>query len=184
MPKKSNSTFGMVLLAVGGYFAYENWPAISAWFSTVVPMPTAGAATASGTYPNSPVPTSYSTLQTFVDTLGNQWQFSTQTNQWVIASPAHPAATASSPGTVVSTSTSAAAPPGNAPQPPVVPASAGTVVSTAPPLSPAVPQGPIVWRSPPFLLPPIRSPRLETIQAPASPVVSITRGWMPERRNV
>ena len=132
MARKSNSGwFTMGLLAVGGYFAYSNWPAISAWFATIVPMPTAGPATASGTYPNSPVPTSYSTNQTFVDSSGNQWQFSTQTGQWVIASPG-PAPVSPSPGTVVSTLGPAtpAAPVA------VVPASPGTVVPTgAPPIA-------------------------------------------------
>lgn len=123
----------MALLAVGGYFAYENWPAISAWFGTVVPMPTAGPATASGTYPNSPVPTSYSTSQTFIDSQGNQWQFSTQTSQWVIAAPG-PTPASPSAGTVVSTSSAPLPGASAVPASPgtVVPASPGTVVPTTP----------------------------------------------------
>jgi hypothetical protein len=168
----------MALLAVGGYFAYENWPAISAWFSTIVPMPTAGPATASGTYPNSPVPTSYSTMQTFVDSAGNQWQFSTQTNQWVIATPgpavassagatpiSQPSVLPATSGTVVSTST-------------VVPVSAGTVVSTAPPVTPPVSQGPIVWRP----ISPILSrvaPQLVTAQPPTVDKTNVMWGSGP-----
>jgi hypothetical protein len=172
----------MALLAVGGYFAYENWPAISAWFSTIVPMPTAGPATASGTYPNSPVPTSYSTMQTFVDSAGNQWQFSTQTNQWVIATPGpavassagaapitQPSVLPATPGTVVSTVPAVAHGEGG---------SAGTVVSTAPPVTPPAPQGPIVWRP----ISPILSrvaPQLVTAQPPAVDKTNVMWGSGP-----
>lgn len=139
MARKSSTgtIFTMALLGVGGYFAYENWAAISAWINTIIPMPTAGPATASGFYPNSPVPTSYSTSQTFVDSSGNQWQFSTQTGEWVIASPG-PAPASPSAGTVVATSGAPVPQPAVAPvlwaaaSVPAVPASAGTLVSTNP----------------------------------------------------
>lgn len=125
----SGSFFTMALLAVGGYFAYENWPAISAWFGSVTSSAgTAVAAAAGATYPNSPVPVSFSTMQTFVDSAGNQWQFSTQTGAWVIATPA-PKPASPSAGTVVATVSHPAAP---APIT-AVPASPGTLV----PLSPA-----------------------------------------------
>jgi hypothetical protein len=136
MARKSSTgtIFTVALLGVGGYFAYENWAAISAWINTIIPMPTAGAATASGFYPNSPVPTSYSTSQTFVDSSGNQWQFSTQTGQWVIAAPG-PAPVSPSSGTVVSTVV---------PQPVVAqpaPVTAAPVVPIAQPSAPLVQWG-------------------------------------------
>jgi hypothetical protein len=139
MAKKSSTgtIFTVALLGVGGYFAYENWAAISAWINTIIPMPTAGAATASGFYPNSPVPTSYSTSQTFVDSSGNQWQFSTQTGAWVIAAPG-PTAVSPSAGTVVST----------VPQPVAAPAAAAPVTAS-PVVSVAQPAAPLVqWGAP------------------------------------
>lgn len=124
----SGSFFMMALVGIGGYFAYENWPAISAWFGSLTSSAgTAVAAAAGATYPNSPVPVSFSTMQTFVDSAGNQWQFSTQTGAWVIATPA-PKPASPSAGTVVAT-----APPAAAPAPiTAVPASPGTIVPLSP----------------------------------------------------
>jgi hypothetical protein len=36
MARKSSSMFNLLLYGVGGYLVYENWPAISAWFGTLV----------------------------------------------------------------------------------------------------------------------------------------------------
>jgi len=162
----------MALLGVGGYLVYSNWPAISAWASSLVPTTAPAATPTSAYYPNSPVPTSYSTSQTFVDSAGNQWQFSTQTSQWVIATP-HPAPAAApvavvpvSAGTVVSTapavtSTSAPLPvPGT--QPPIVPT--GQVIST-PITLPGPESNLVLWRRPPVPL------RYATLQSPGIQVV-------------
>jgi len=158
--RKSNSgLFSIALYAVGGYFLYSNWSAISAWFAAVVPLPTAGPATASGTYANSPVPTSYSTNQTFVDSAGNQWQFSTQTGTWVIASHG-PTPPSPSAGTVISTlGPVMAAPPIAA-----VPASPGTVVPTNT-LAPVPQPGalPIRWGAPSVAAPVPIAPHVQTL---------------------
>jgi hypothetical protein len=170
MAKKSSSgsflTFG--ILAVGGYLAYENWPAISAWFGSIIPAaaPASAAAASGAYYPNSPVPASYSTMQTFVDSSGNQWQYSTQTGQWVIATPG-PTPASPSAGTVVSTA------PGSAAPAPItsVPAAPGTVVATTSPMP--APPPPIVRVAPIEVLPissePTPAPAPPPASAPASP---------------
>ena len=154
------------IVGAGAFIAYENWPTISTWFSSLTTslsnlIPAAPAAAASGYYPNSPVPLSYPTNETFVDTAGNQWQFSTQTNTWVIATPA-PAAAASSgtvvatapvaappttsPGTVVATAPVAAPPPTSPPAPPAI-------QPTQPPMVLMPQPGPIAWGGPPIVGP-------------------------------
>lgn len=46
MARKSSSTISLLIYAVGGYLVYENWPAISAWASSMVAAPAAAAAVA------------------------------------------------------------------------------------------------------------------------------------------
>lgn len=133
MARKSGSS-SLILYAIGAYLAWQNWPAISSWFGSLSSGAAATPASSSGTYPNSPVPISYSTSQTFIDSSGNQWQFSTQTGQWVIAAPG-PAPASPSAGTVVATAPTTAPLPPVAPSPvAAVPQSAGQVVpmQTAP----------------------------------------------------
>jgi hypothetical protein len=178
--------FSLALYAVGGYLVYENWPAISAWFGSVASGVTpAATAPAGATYPNSPVPTSFSTMQTFVDSAGNQWQFSTQTNQWVIATPGHTPGSPS-PGMVVATPAPAAPAPVA-----VVPASPGTLV----PITPVSPPIRSVL-APTAPAQPTNPPRDQVpgptyiFQQPVSPVsvhavpVVISRGFTPVRANV
>jgi hypothetical protein len=159
--KKSTNFVALAAYAVVGYLAYENWPTISAWFSSLVPSAAAASTTpASAYYPNSPVPSSYSTSQNFVDSSGNIWQYNTQTSQWVIAKPASPAAVPASAGTVVST----------APAVTVPTAPAGTVVTTPPPAAP--PAGTVVAITPP----PAGPPNTQFILAPGG---SSASSWVP-----
>jgi hypothetical protein len=172
--KKSSNWMALAAYAVVGYLAYENWPTISAWFSSLVPGAAAATSTTPATayYPNSPVPTSYPTNQNFVDSSGNIWQFSTQTSQWVIATPASPAPVPASAGTVVST------PPVVAP--PTTPA--GTLVAT--PAAPTTPAAPWVAPGPSPAQPAIQVapslPRAFPVlsptpaPAPAAPLVKVT----------
>lgn len=45
MARKSSSLFSMAILGIGGYFVYQNWPQISAWFASVATPAAAPAAT-------------------------------------------------------------------------------------------------------------------------------------------
>lgn len=83
----------LAAFAVVGFLAYENWASISAWFASLATPAAASTVPAGSYYPNSPVPTSFSTNGIFVDSAGNQWAYSTQTDQWVIAVPAAAAST-------------------------------------------------------------------------------------------
>ena len=114
--QQSSSLVTIALLAIGGYFLYENWATISADLA----LPAAGAVASSATtYPNSPVPLTTPIGSDFVDSAGNEWQYNTQTGAWVIV------VSAPSAGTVVATPAPAAVPA-------VVPATAGTIIPTAP----------------------------------------------------
>ena len=61
MARKKSGSFALILYAVGGYLLYENWPAVSAWFGSMVaatPAPAAAVPASAGTVVSTAAPAS------------------------------------------------------------------------------------------------------------------------------